>query len=369
MSPIFTSRQSPASTRRSALLPATVFSLILLSPLGCKSTSSDAALTQAVNAQLTADSSLAGQPIQASVLGGVVKLSGAVLNDAQRTIAARDAAGIKGVKEVDNNLTIASAQASAPAPAPLPLTKPSASTAVIPAEPKPRPEPARQPAREPAPIQREQAYNPPPPPQPAPRTPPPPAAPTYKTLTVPAGASIPVRVTQTLDSATTQQGDNFSGVVASDIVVDGLIAIPAGSAVTGNVDEVHEAAHFKGSALLTVSLTGIRDRGERLPLSSDPYTVSGKGRGKNTAEKAGGGAAVGAILGGIFGGGKGAAIGAGVGGAGGAGINAVTRGQQVQIPSESVVRFHSASAMTVRVRTDAVSRGDSPDQDLQHRPE
>jgi hypothetical protein len=48
---------------------------------------------------------------------------------------------------------------------------------------------------------------------------------------------------------------------------------------------------------------------------------------------------VGAILGGILGGGKGAAIGAAAGGGVGAGANTVTRGQQVQIESETVVRF------------------------------
>jgi hypothetical protein len=159
-------------------------------------------------------------------------------------------------------------------------------------------------------------------------------------------------VTQTLDSATTQADTTFSGVVASDIVIDGVVAIPAGSSVSGHVDAVQEAAHFKGSSLLTVSLSSINPRGAHLPVTTDPYTVTGKGRGTNTAEKTGGGAAVGAILGGIFGGGKGAAIGAASGGAIGAGSQAVTRGQQVQIQSESVVRFHLSSPVTLKVRTD-----------------
>ena len=237
--------------------------------------------------------------------------------------------------------------------------------------------PKRTPQPRPAPIERQQADNPPPPqpqpqPQPPPQpvpppTPPPPPAPTYKTVTVDAGNTIPVRVTQTLDSATTQQGTTFSGVVASDIVIDGLVAIPAGSNVSGRVDAVQEAAHFKGSALLTVSLASINRKGEHLDVTTDPYTVTGKGRGANTAEKTGGGAAVGAILGGIFGGGKGAAIGAAAGGGAGAGSQAVTRGQQVQIASESVVRFHLATPIMVKVRTDS---GDKHGDDgaLQPRP-
>ena len=358
---------------RAKRLPSVLFSFTLAATsFGCKaSLPGDAALTQAVSAQISGDSSLSGQPIQATVQAGVATISGSVLNDAQRTIVARDAAAVQGIREVINNVTLASAQSSASAAAPLPLTRPEPTSGLIPSTPRIASSAPRTSIRQPAPIQREQpqpqpaqqAYNPPPPPPAIPRTPPP----AFRNVSIPAGTSIPVRVTQTLDSATTQQGDNFSGIVASDIVIDGLVAIPAGSAVTGNVDAVQEAAHFKGNSLLTVSLTGIKTRGERLPLSTDPYTVSGKGRGKNTAEKAGGGAAVGAILGGILGGGKGAAIGAGVGGAGGAGVNAVTRGQQVQIPSESIVRFQTASAIGLRVKADAVSQGDASGQGLQSR--
>ena len=114
------------------------------------------------------------------------------------------------------------------------------------------------------------------------------------------------------------------------------------------MDEAKDAAHFKGSSLLTISLTSISHRGDRIEVSTEPYSKEGAGRGKNTAEKVGGGAAVGAILGGIFGGGKGAAIGAGVGAGAGGVANGVTRGQQVQITSESIVRFHLANGFTVR---------------------
>ncbi len=110
---------------------------------------------------------------------------------------------------------------------------------------------------------------------------------------------------------------------------------------------MQDAAHFKGSSLLTITLTSVSVKGDRLPVSTDPYSLEGKGRGKNTAEKVGGGAVVGAILGGIFGGGKGAAIGAAAGGGVGAGANAVTKGQEVTIPSESIVRFKLTNSFSV----------------------
>ena len=176
-------------------------------------------------------------------------------------------------------------------------------------------------------------------------------------ITLSAGTAIPVRITQTLDSATTKTGDKFTGEIATDLIDDGMVVLPQGTPVTGHVDAAQDATHYKGSALLTLSLIAIDRKGEHIEVSTEAYTKQGEGRGKNTAEKVGGGAALGAILGGIIGGGKGAAIGAAAGGGAGAGANSVTRGQQVQIPSESVVRFRLLDPILVRV----TSGGATPD--------
>jgi len=173
--------------------------------------------------------------------------------------------------------------------------------------------------------------------------------PVVHSITLPSGTTLPIRITQTLDSGTTQTGEKFTGAIASDIVIDGMVVLPQGTPVTGHVDAVQDAAHFKGSSLLTISLTAINHKGEHITVSTDSFTKEGEGRGKNTAEKVGGGAVVGAILGGILGGGKGAAIGSAAGAGVGAGAQGVTRGQQVQIPSETLVRFRLADAITVRV--------------------
>jgi outer membrane biosynthesis protein TonB len=348
------------------LLPAPSLLLSLLlagSFAGCRSkppaVPDDAALTSQVTARLAADGSLAGQTIQASVNGGIATLNGTVTSDTARTIASQDAAQVTGIRVVNNNLVIqtpppptVAAAPPAPAPAPvLPEKAPSKPKKPSPMIAQSAPPPPPMPA---APVER---MTPPPLPAPAPvETAPPPAPPAppqpvVHTLTLDAGSTIPVRVTQTLDSATMQQGDKFTGAIASDIIVDGLVALPQGTPVTGHVDAVQDAAHFKGSSLLTISLTAINRKGEHIDVTTDEFTKQGEGRGKNTAEKVGGGAAVGAILGGIFGGGKGAAIGAAAGGGVGAGAQTVTRGQQVQIPSETVVRFKLSNAILVRVTT------------------
>ncbi|HEY4381782.1 MAG TPA: BON domain-containing protein [Acidobacteriaceae bacterium] len=341
---------------------------LALALAGCKGNApapDDATLNTQVQARLFADQNLSGQAIQASVASGVVTLSGTVSSDSARTIASGDAGQIPGVKTVVNNLVVqpgapAPAVASAaPAPMPMPMrapapakskaSKPSSFTPAPIVRNTPSPQPMPQPVQAPPPVQQAQA--PPPPP--------PPPMPVERNISLPAGTAIPVRITQTLDSATTQTGDKFTGAVASDIIVDGMVVLPQGTPVTGHVDEAKDAAHFKGSSSLTISLTSISRKGERIQVATDAYTKQGEGRGKNTAEKVGGGAAVGAILGGILGGGKGAAIGAAAGGGVGAGANTVTRGQQVQIPSESVVRFKLSDGILVRVTTGGSSQGNS----------
>lgn len=324
---------------------------------GCKRATpvTDDSLTSAVQTRISGDSAIASEPIQSSVQNGVATLNGTVSSDAARALAANDAAQVAGIKTVVNNLSVQTAAAALPPPvtAPVPSPEPVTPRAMTRRElPAPTPKPSRH-SGPPPPVENNQtaAVAPPPPPATvsAPPAPAAPLAPVVRNVTVPSGTILPVRITQTLDSATTQQGSTFSGTIASDVVIDGTTVLHQGAPVSGNVTAVQEAAHFKGSALLTIQLTSLTRRGDQVALNTDPYSTEGKGRGKNTAIKTGGGAAVGAVLGGIFGGGKGAAIGAGAGGGLGAGANAITRGEQVQIPAESLIRFRLATPITVRV--------------------
>ncbi len=353
----------PHSTAAPSFNIAIVLALACLITAGCRSKpADDAALNLAVQSKLSSDTAIGSEPIQASTQKGVVTLIGSVSSDAARTLAASDAAQVPGVKTVIDNLVVQpsaeSASVSAPPPPRIKTEKPDRHrkpSAVVSAQPTP---PAPTPEAQPAPVERASAALP----EPAPHTPPPAA---FRSITLPADTTLPIRMNQTLDSATTQSGETFSGVIASDVTADNLVVLPQGTPVSGKVDTVQEAAHFKGNSLLSIELVSLDRKGEHVPLSTDTFTKSGKGRGKNTGEKIGGGAAVGAILGGIFGGGKGAAIGAAAGGGAGAGVQAITRGQQVQIPAETLVRFRLTSPITIRVSTanqphpdDAIPRRD-----------
>jgi hypothetical protein len=335
---------------------ATTALVIALTLSGCKSSApvtDDASLSTALHSRISGDSALSSENIQTSVQNGVATLNGTVSSEAARSLAASDAAQVPGIRTVVNNLTVeapapAAAAAITPPPAPEPMPVPAPA-----AKKSPKPEAKPAPVERVAPHVAESTPAPAPAPVPAPAVPATPPPPAFKNVTIPAGTTIPIRMTQALDSATTQQGQSFSGTIATDVIADGLVAIRQGTGVTGRVSAVQEAAHYKGNSLLTVELVSINRHGDSIAVSTDPYSVEGKGRGKNTAAKVGGGAAVGAILGGIIGGGKGAAIGAASGGAVGAGANTVTRGEQVKIPSESLVNFKLQNSIALRVSTSA----------------
>ena len=67
--------------------------------------------------------------------------------------------------------------------------------------------------------------------------------------------------------------------------------------------------------------------------------AKGQGRRWQDAKKVVGGAGLGALIAGIAGGGKGAGIGAAAGAATGTAVAASKKGQQLQIPSESLLEF------------------------------
>jgi outer membrane biosynthesis protein TonB len=356
---------------------------VALNLAGCKAAppTDDAALTAALQARIAADGAISAEPIQSSVQKQIATLNGNVSSEAARSLAAADAAQVAGIKTVINNLTVQPPAPVVVAEATPPPTLPPPPAAPAPVAPKPKtPTP---PKLKPAPIVRQtpppppdnpapDQTAPPPPPQPvaqAPLPPPPPPPPAFRNITLTPGTTIPIRITQTLDSATTQQGETFTGTIASDIVSDGVVAIRTGASVTGRVVAVQEAAHYKGSSLLTIELTSINRHGEHLTINTDSYSVQGKGRGGNTAAKVGGGAAVGAILGGIIGGGKGAAIGAAAGGGAGAGVNTVTRGEQVQIPSETLIRFSLTNTLALKVPTSGEPEGPAANPTLQQHPQ
>jgi len=328
---------------------------ILAVGLACTKAPDDSQSTGQIQSKLNEDSGLHGKPITVKTSGGVVTLSGTVENETQRTAAARYASAIPGIKEVVNNLQTASApatlaagqmaQAAPPAPKKTSARPPSA---------KPRRSTPRHRTER---DSEEMAMNDPPPaaadkvadqnPAPAPvAQPAPPPPPPPRKVTVPSGTSVAIRLLDPIDSEEAQPGQTFRATLDSPLLSDGD-AVPSGYDVKGHIVDVKSAGKFAGQSLLVLQLDSILVSGRPYGIEVDPYRRQGSNRTTNTAEKVGAGAVIGAIIGGIAGGGKGAGIGAAAGGGLGGGVQAATKGQQIQLPSETVLSFTLRSPLTV----------------------
>ena len=166
-------------------------------------------------------------------------------------------------------------------------------------------------------------------------------------ITVPAGKTLLVRMIDDVDSKRNDVGDVFHASLENDVIVDDFLAVRRGTDVYGRLAYVKESGTFAGSAELQLELAWMVVDGKEYTLSSSDYTMKGRGRGGDTAKRAGVGAVAGAIIGGIAGGGEGAAIGAGVGGAAGAGSQVFTRGHEVRVPSETLLEFRLQQPVTI----------------------
>jgi hypothetical protein len=354
--------------RRRVDLPILVLVAVLGLTVACNRAPSDSEISSQLQTKFSSDSGLQGKDLSVQAANGTVTLSGNVDNDAQRDAAARYAAAIPGVKQVVNNLQVVAPPAAAAAAAP------PAQQAPPPPVETPKPAPIKRVAapRKHAVVRdaemaaagagagaagmsmmHQDSSSQPAAPA-APATPPPPPPPPK--ATIPAGTNLAVRLIDTIDSEKNQPGETFRATLNSPLATDGDVAIPAGYDVEGHIVDVKSAGKFAGQSLLVLQLDRIMVGGKAYNIQTDQYRRQGSSRGKNTAEKVGAGAAIGAIIGGIAGGGKGAAIGAAAGGGLGGGVQAATKGQQIKLPSETVLNFTLQNPVTVVVAQSPDSR-------------
>lgn len=150
-----------------------------------------------------------------------------------------------------------------------------------------------------------------------------------------------------ITSQTAQPGQEFSAVVFAPVAVGDHVVIPQGADAKVRLVQVHSAGHYQGQSELKVQLIALTINGNSYNVESGYYDKTGNARGKNSAEKIGGGAGLGALIGGLIGHGAGAAIGAGVGAAGGTIAQGSSHGQQVTIPSEAKIDFVLKTPVTI----------------------
>ncbi|PYV56716.1 MAG: hypothetical protein DMG91_08690 [Acidobacteria bacterium] len=165
-----------------------------------------------------------------------------------------------------------------------------------------------------------------------------------KSLEIPAGTALRIRMIDKLSSEEAQVNDTFRATLEDPIMVEGRELYPKGADVMGRVVDVHPSGRLSQPGELDLVLVTISARMVASSVRTEPLVIKGESHTKSNATKIGGGAALGAIIGGIAGGGKGAAIGTVVGaGAGTAGAAATGR-KIAAVESEAVLSFTTTLA-------------------------
>ena len=140
-----------------------------------------------------------------------------------------------------------------------------------------------------------------------------------KSLEIPSGTTIRVRMIDKLSSEQNQTGDTFRGTLDEAIEVNGRQLYPKGADVIGRVTDVHPTGRLTEPGELDLVLNTVSSGTVAASIRVEPLVIKGESHTKSNATKIGGGAALGAVIGAIAGGGKGAAIGTLAGGAAGTG--------------------------------------------------
>jgi hypothetical protein len=174
-----------------------------------------------------------------------------------------------------------------------------------------------------------------------------PAVKNSSSATIPAGTRISIRTIDDIDSTRDHVGSRFQASLEQALWIDGKVVVPKGADVYGRLEESKQTGTFAGKSELKLELTGIVVKGQTVPLVTGEYEVAGKSKGESTAKRSVGGAAIGSIIGALAGGGKGAAIGAGAGAGLGAASETITKGDQVRIPSETLLDFILEQSVTI----------------------
>jgi hypothetical protein len=143
---------------------------------------------------------------------------------------------------------------------------------------------------------------------------------------IPAGTTLFVRLGDAISSKTAKAGDKFRGTVPSDLYVNGVLVLPAGTTVLGRVVSAKPLGRWIGQAELSLELTAIQ-----LP------TPDGKGRSIDIAteplESASKGSNAGAVAGALA--------------SGPSGLGNVTAGSQIELRAGAVLQFNTAAPVTI----------------------
>ncbi len=165
---------------------------------------------------------------------------------------------------------------------------------------------------------------------------------------IPAGTEIAVRTNETIEARDVTEGRTYASQIEQDILgPDGYPVIRRGS------DARLVVTRLERDGDLFLDMESVTVDGRRYAMSTTDIEIEGRRQGiggnRRTGAFVGGGAVLGTIIGAIAGGGKGAAIGALAGAGAGAATQVITRGRELRVPAETVLRFRLDYPLRLRL--------------------
>ncbi|TPH18039.1 hypothetical protein [Litorilituus lipolyticus] len=152
-----------------------------------------------------------------------------------------------------------------------------------------------------------------------------------KSVTVPTGTRLVVRTNASINSKQHKAGHKFTSRLEADLVIDDTVVARRGSMIYGVVNEAKRSGRLAGRSSIELKFTDIMINNQMMPISTSGVKAVTEGTAKSTV----GTTARAAAIGGLINGSKGARDGAKVG----AGVSILTSGNQVNIPSGTMLEF------------------------------
>jgi hypothetical protein len=143
-----------------------------------------------------------------------------------------------------------------------------------------------------------------------------------RSVVIPAGTRLTVRLNEELSTANRRKGSIFSTRVEKPVIVDGRVVVPIGALAYGRILDVERNKRV-GRSKLDGTLTSLMVHGREVPIVTDVVGAQGKYGGGLV--KVGAGTLIGAIAGAPL-------AGAAVGG----GVAAVMKGSDLVIPAGTI---------------------------------
>ena len=251
-----------------------------------RSTYSSAQVVSEIQNRIRADRRLQMTRVQVRASNGIITLSGDVGSSAERVAAVQNATQIKGIRVIVDNLRVMDSNRQSPNAA---LGASVVRTATRSKAPRARAFHVAVPADSLRPPSLSETIG---------------VSSSGRTAGVGASASFPatpvrapeqvtlpydtvlaVRMKESLSSDLNHRGDTFLATLASPVMVDDRVVIPAEAAIQGKIVDVRNAGRFNGRSALVITLTSLGYNGRSYELRSSQYSKQSVSRNTHTGRR------------------------------------------------------------------------------------